>query len=104
MTGDGTPLPPVASTPDPATVTLVASVVRSLLIIAGTLGLYHGAVSDSVATIIAGAIVVLAAAAWSLWQKFSEAKRTHAAAVRSSRMARPVHLAPQAVTPSGGHP
>lgn len=74
----------VPSTPDPEIVTLVAALIRDVLTIGATLGVVHGVYSDSVISIIAGAIVGVGSIVWSLYQKYSAKRRDHEGSVLSA--------------------
>lgn len=74
----------VESTPDPQIVTLVMALLRHLLTIAATVGLYHGVISDSALYTISGAVVASGMVAWSLYQKLVAAKKDHAGSVASA--------------------
>lgn len=81
------PLPQTAepSTPDPATVALVAALLRHLLTIAAGLGIGVGTYSDSTLTVIAGALCGVAGIVWSFYQKYSAARAAHRRAVMSAK-------------------
>jgi ABC-type nickel/cobalt efflux system permease component RcnA len=77
----------VPSTPNPQTVTLVASVIRSVLALLSGAGIVAGSatnIPDSTLTLYASIAVGLGTAAWSLWQKFRAAQMAHAGAVKSA--------------------
>lgn len=80
----------VPSTPSPATVVLVASLIRDALKLAAGAGLAVGVYSDSTVTMVASALVGGASVAWALWQKFEAARAAHSAAVASAVAGRPV--------------
>lgn len=66
----------VPSTPDPATVTLVMALIRSILQLLGGIGVGVGLVlSDAQLMLISGALVAAFTAGWSLYQKFAAARR-----------------------------
>ena len=73
------------STPDPQVVTLVTALLRHLLTIASTVGVYHGVISDSALYTISGAVVASAMVGWSLYQKIQAARKDHASSVASAK-------------------
>lgn len=90
------------ATPDPATVSIVAGIIRHILSGLGALGVGLGAVgdtSDSNIYIAAGALCWVAAAIWSLWQKYSAQKKLKMAALASARAGRPVEPSTQPPPP-----
>lgn len=83
----------VPSTPDPQTVTLVASVIRSVLALLSGAGIVASSatnIPDSTLTLYASIVVGLGTAAWSLWQKFRAAQMAHAGSVQSSKSLNPM--------------
>lgn len=78
------------STPSPTTIALVLSLLRSVLMLASSLGIYHGAVDDAALTMWASVIVAIGTAIWSLWDKFQVAHKQHAVALASSVAGVPV--------------
>jgi hypothetical protein len=87
-----TPSPAAApSTPSPTITALVFSLLRSILMLAAALGIYHGAtVDDGTLMLISGGIVAVATAAWSLYDKLQAARKQHAAALASALAGRAV--------------
>lgn len=84
----------VPSTPNPSLQAIVYSLLRSILMLMGALGIGVGAnISDGTLMVVAGAIVAVGTAAWSLYDKVQAARKTHAAAVRSAVVAQPVQPA-----------
>jgi hypothetical protein len=83
----------VPSTPNPQTVTLVASVIRSVLALLSGAGIVAGSatnIPDSTLTLYASIVVGLGTAAWSLYQKFRAAQMAHAGSVQSSKSLNPM--------------
>jgi hypothetical protein len=89
------PTTPVApSSPDPATVTLVAALLRHLLTLLSGAGFLAGVtVSDSMLLTFASAGVGIGTILWSLGQKYRAAKADHLGSVMSADLHRPVQPA-----------
>jgi hypothetical protein len=79
----------VPSTPDPAIMTLVASAVRSVLLLLGGLGIYHGAASDSLVFLISSAVMAIGAALWGIYQKIHAKEADHIGNVMSAKLGTP---------------
>lgn len=80
-----------ASTPAPTTQALVFSLIRSGLLLASGLGLYHGAeVPDATLSLVASTALALGTGAWSIVDKITTARRQHSIAVASAVTGRPV--------------
>lgn len=75
----------IPSTPDPDLTTLIASLLRHVLTILGTIGAVHGTYSDSTIQIVAGALAAIVALLWSYYQKRQAAKLDHDGSVRSAQ-------------------
>ena len=73
------------STPDPSLRVLVETAVRSVLLLLGSIGLWHGAASDSLISLIAGAVIAVGSLVWSLVEKYQAAHRDHVGSVESAR-------------------
>lgn len=78
------------SIPSPTTTALVFSVLRSILMLASSLGIYHGVVDDATLTMWTSVIVVLGTSVWSLIDKFQAARIQYAVAVASGKAHAPV--------------
>lgn len=84
-------VPVTPSSPDPATVTLVAALLRHLLTLLSGAGFLGGLViNDGMLLTIASSLVGVAAIIWSLWEKFRQQKRDHIGSVMSAEMRAPV--------------
>jgi hypothetical protein len=76
----------IPSTPTPETTVLIGTLVRAALLILGpTLATYGIKVDASAWEAGIGAILTAGAFAWSIWQKFQQAKLDHAGNVASAR-------------------
>lgn len=77
----------IPSTPNPQTVTLVASVIRSALALLAGAGIVAGSatnIPDGMITLYASCVVAFGTAGWSLYQKFRAAQLDHAGSVQSA--------------------
>jgi hypothetical protein len=84
----------VPSSPDPATVTLVAALLRHLLTLLSGVGFLGGLViNDGMLLTIASSLVGIATIAWSLFEKFQAKRKDHAGSVMSADLHRPVQPA-----------
>lgn len=83
----------VPSTPDPAIVTLVAALVRHLMTVLATLGVIQGVASDSSIMLVASALVGIAMAGWSIYQKIRAKEKDHEGNVLSAQAGKPVQPA-----------
>jgi hypothetical protein len=91
---DGTVPAVVPSSPDPATVTLVAALLRHILTLLSGAGFLGGLViNDGALLTIASSLVGFAMIAWSLYQKFQAKSKDHAGSVMSADLHRPVEPA-----------
>jgi F0F1-type ATP synthase membrane subunit c/vacuolar-type H+-ATPase subunit K len=77
------------STPDAAMTAMLAGLLRHVLTLLAGLGIGVGSYSDSTLMIIAGALVGIATAVWSIYQKILAARAADAAAVRSADTGKP---------------
>ena len=81
----------VPSTPAPTLQALVFSLLRSILMLLGALGVGIGAnISDGTLMVVAGAIVAVGTAVWDLIEKYQTAHNTHATAIASAAAQAPV--------------
>jgi hypothetical protein len=81
------------STPSPETQVLLAAAIRAILAALGGVGITWGAkVDQSTVEIAAGALSVIAALGWSVWQKFWQAKLDHAGNVASARQSKAIRV------------
>jgi hypothetical protein len=89
------PATPVApSSPDPATVTLVAALLRHFLTTLAGAGFLSGlVVTDSTLMTIASALIWTGTVMWSWGQKYRAAKADHLGSVMSADLHRPVQPA-----------
>jgi hypothetical protein len=94
-TGAIDPTTPVApSSPDPATVTIVAALLRHVLTMISGAGFLAGVtVSDNTILSIASLFVGIGTIAWSFVQKYQAAKADHLGSVMSADLHRPVQPA-----------
>jgi protein-S-isoprenylcysteine O-methyltransferase Ste14 len=84
------------STPDIQTQVIILSIVRAVLLILGTFGVtWAQTVSGSVIEQAAGAGAILVGIAWSLYQKFQQARLDHAGNVASARAAKAIKVVSQ---------
>jgi hypothetical protein len=90
MTGTDLGLPP--STPDPSLTTLVYTLIRAVLYLLSGLGIGVGALDDGALMIVAGGIVAVGTAAWSLWDKIQAARANHRNSVASAIAGKPVDV------------
>jgi hypothetical protein len=81
------------STPDVQTQVIVLAVVRAVLLILGTFGVtWAQTVSGSAIEQVAGAGAILVGIAWSLYQKFQQARLDHLGNVASARAAKAIKV------------
>lgn len=75
-------LPPLlyTSEPDPSAAALVAVLIRYVLAMLATVGLYHGTLSDSAMQVIGSAAIGIATVCWALWNKFQQYRHAHVVA------------------------
>jgi protein-S-isoprenylcysteine O-methyltransferase Ste14 len=84
------------STPDIQTQVIILSIVRAVLLILGTFGVtWAQTVSGSVIEQAAGAGAILVGIAWSLYQKFQQARLDHAGNVASARAGKAIKVVSQ---------
>jgi tetrahydromethanopterin S-methyltransferase subunit D len=85
----------IPSTPDPNYVAIATAVIRGILQIAAGFGFTWAlTVTGSQVMMIATGVVMLMTLAWSVWQKISQARAVHIAAVASASKRRPVEASP----------
>lgn len=83
--------PTAPSTSSPTITALVFSLLRSGLLLASALGIYHGAtVDDATLSLVAGLLVAFGTTAWSLADKIMAARKQHATALASASAGRAV--------------
>jgi hypothetical protein len=80
----------VPSTPNPAILTLVEDLVRSVLLLLAGFGVYHGTTSDSLVFLVSSAVVAIGTALWGIYQKIHAKQVDHAGNVLSARLQKPV--------------
>lgn len=80
----------VPATDDVALRLQVAAVIRDILTVLATLGVVHGAVSDSVVSILAGVVIEIGSLGWALWERAQQAKKDRAGSVQSAALKIPV--------------
>lgn len=74
------------STPNPETITLIMTAIRAVIMILGAFGITWGAKVDQATwEVVAGGLAILIGLAWSLIQKFQQARLDHAGNVASAR-------------------
>jgi hypothetical protein len=82
----------VPSTPSPEVTTLVASLIRLILMVLSTLGFAGGVVSDSTITLLASALVGIATFGWEIYQEIQAARKGHVASIISAETGTPVKV------------
>lgn len=90
----------IDSTPSPQMITLIMSILRALLMIAGAAGLITAEFTDAQLMPLAGALAVIGGLSWQVYEQYREARMRHDAAVASAKGASAVQhvdLAPVAV-------
>ncbi len=89
---------PVTTVPSSATPTLqslVYTLLRAVMLALGAVGVGVGAnINDGALMVIAGALVTIGTAAWSLWDQVRTARHAHATAVASAVAQTPVQPKP----------
>jgi len=81
----------VPSTPAPDLSALVGSIIRSSLLLASGLGIYHGAaIDDGTLMLLSSTVVGIGSAAWSIIAKIRAAKAAHSTALASAVAGAPV--------------
>jgi hypothetical protein len=83
---------PVPSTPAPEITALVAALIRHVMSFLSGVGVIDAVYSDSTITLLASALVGIAMAVWSLYQKIQAAKKDHVASVISAETGMPVKV------------
>jgi len=85
----------VTSTPDPTIQTLIYTLIRAIMQILGAFGVtWASTVSGATWEMVAGALAMIIATAWSVWQKVQQAQLNHAGSVASAAIGRPVQVVP----------
>ena len=84
----------VPSTPDPSVQDLVYSLLQSLLVLAGTLGVALPPIlqNQQVLQSVAGVICIAGGVVWTLYSRVKAAEKAHASATASASAGKPVRV------------
>lgn len=92
MTSSPDPSDVVVSTPTPDTTTVVLTIIRLILMIAGAAGLTSAHFTDAELVPIAGAISTLIGVGWTIYEQWHQAQLKHQSAVVSATRGRALQV------------